>query len=514
MLVNFAICFLLVFAGHAECDRILGLFPYPSRSHLSVYSTLTKALAARGHELVVVSPYPLANPPSNYTDVDTMPAVKAFHDAVFSADVYEFADFPLHFILTSFWDEGLMVTDAFLQYEKVQNLLKDKRGFDLVIAEAFIDEAVYTFAQHFKAPLILISSMNGLHWINYAVGNPTPWSYYPNPMLTYIDRMDFSERLRNFLFSAAWDLGNQLHYFPKQNQLQQKYFGSGYPDVREIQNSVSLILLNAHFTMTFPRPLVPAIVEVGGMHVSPKNKKLPEDMQQFLDGATEGAIYFSMGSNLRSDLMPAEKIQQILAAFAKIPQRVLWKWESENLPNQPPNVKIGKWMPQQDILAHPNVRVFITHGGLLSAQEAAFHGVALIGIPIFGDQMLNVKQAERAGYAVVVNYQNISQEAFSWAIERALHDERIQTEAKRRARVVRDQPQTPLERAVFWTEYVLRHKGAPHLQSAAVSLEWYQLNLLDVYVFIASVLLSFAFLLRFCLQKLIRACSRAKVKSE
>ncbi|CAB3377025.1 Hypothetical predicted protein [Cloeon dipterum] len=417
--------------------RILGLFPYPSRSHLNVYSTLTKALAARGHELVVVSAYPLAKPPANYTDIDSMPAVRAIHDAIFNANVYDdFSDFPLYLIMTSFWDEGLWVTEEFLKYSKVQEIIQDKRGFDLVISEAFVDEAVYAFAFHFQAPLILISSMNGLHWINHAVGNPAPLSYYPNPMLTYTDRMEFTERLTNFLFTKMWDLGNYFYYYPKQNELKDMIFGPGLPDVREIERNVSLVLLNAHFSTTFPRPLVPAMVEVGGMHVSPKTNKLPADIQEFLDGATQGAIYFSMGSNLRSDLMPAEKIREILAAFAKIPQRVLWKWESDELAKRLENVKTAKWLPQQDILAHPNVKVFITHGGLLSAQEAAFHGVALIGIPIFGDQMLNVKQAERAGYAVVVNYHTISESSFSAAIAKALHDDRIQSEAKRRAKTL------------------------------------------------------------------------------
>jgi len=42
-----------------------------------------------------------------------------------------------------------------------------------------------------------------------------------------------------------------------------------------------------------------------------------------------------------------------------------------------------------------------------------------------------------------------------------------------------DQPLTPLEQAVYWTEYVIRHKGAPHLRSALLDLAWYQYLLLD-----------------------------------
>lgn len=46
---------------------------------------------------------------------------------------------------------------------------------------------------------------------------------------------------------------------------------------------------------------------------------------------------------------------------------MLWKWE-DDLPDKPSNIRIEKWLPQNDILGHPNVKLFITHGGLLSTQ--------------------------------------------------------------------------------------------------------------------------------------------------
>lgn len=42
--------------------------------------------------------------------------------------------------------------------------------------------------------------------------------------------------------------------------------------------------------------------------------------------------------------------------------------------------------------------------------------------------------------------------------------------------------ETPLERAVYWTEYVLRHNGTRHLQLSSRHLTWYQRNLIDVYL--------------------------------
>jgi glucuronosyltransferase len=68
------------------------------------------------------------------------------------------------------------------------------------------------------------------------------------------------------------------------------------------------------------------------------------------------------------------------------------------------------------------VKVFITHGGLLSAQEAAYHGKTLIGIPIFGDQRLNMKRAQVGGYAVLLELKNVTKESLLWALNEALHN--------------------------------------------------------------------------------------------
>jgi UDP:flavonoid glycosyltransferase YjiC (YdhE family) len=77
---------------------------------------------------------------------------------------------------------------------------------------------------------------------------------------------------------------------------------------------------------------------------------LHQDLQKYLDEAPDGVIYFSMGSNIRSTSMPESKRNAFLGAFSKLKQRILWKWESDTLPGQPSNVKLGKWLPQSDIL--------------------------------------------------------------------------------------------------------------------------------------------------------------------
>jgi glucuronosyltransferase len=88
---------------------------------------------------------------------------------------------------------------------------------------------------------------------------------------------------------------------------------------------------------------------------------------------------------------------------------------------------------------------------------------------------------------------------------------------KRLSAVYKDQPQTPLERAVYWTEYVIRHKGAPHLRSAAADLSWYQYLLLDVMLVLATgallVVFIFYIMLR-TLHKILKRTADRKQKSQ
>ncbi|PSN34574.1 hypothetical protein C0J52_18326, partial [Blattella germanica] len=99
-----------------------------------------------------------------------------------------------------------------------------------------------------------------------------------------------------------------------------------------------------------------------------------------------------LGTNVFSDQLPEERRHALISAFSELPQRIVWKWESDYLPRKPENVKISKWLPQQDVLAHPNVRLFISQCGVQSFQQAVFYAVPILGIPFIVDQKYNTKK--------------------------------------------------------------------------------------------------------------------------
>ena len=129
-----------------------------------------------------------------------------------------------------------------------------------------------------------------------------------------------------------------------------------------------------------------------------------------------------MGSHLKSVQLPLEKRKAILKAFSRLKQDVLWKFEEDSFPDLPKNVKISKWLPQSDILAHPNLKLFITHGGLLSTTEAVTRGVPIVGIPVMGDQPLNMKFNSAAGFGVAVDFDDLNEETLYNAITEVLNN--------------------------------------------------------------------------------------------
>lgn len=212
-----------------------------------------------------------------------------------------------------------------------------------------------------------------------------------------------------------------------------------------------------------------------------------QEIKGFLDSATDGAIFFSLGSNVKSSDLSQEKISILLNKFRNLKQKVLWKFETE-LPNVPHNVKIGKWLPQDDILAHPNVKLFISHCGKGGITEAKYHGVPILAIPLFGDQFSNAVNIVNEGWAVNLPLSDMNADTFSIVLDEALNNSTYARVARTLSNLNRDRPEHPLDRAAFWIEYVIRHNGARHMQSPAVHLNLLQYYSVDVYAFILIVL--------------------------
>jgi len=161
-----------------------------------------------------------------------------------------------------------------------------------------------------------------------------------------------------------------------------------------------------------------------------EGKPLPADLQQFMDSATEGVLLVSFGSVLQGSQVPQDKLAALLEAFGRLKEKVLFKWETDTLPGKPANVLLKSFLPQQDLLAHPNLKGFVTHAGYLSFEEALCHQTPMVATPICYDQFANAEEIEKLGIGRSVNFTDITGPKISELLDQVLHDSQFKAKAK------------------------------------------------------------------------------------
>ncbi|XP_058446067.1 UDP-glucosyltransferase 2 [Malaya genurostris] len=469
-----------------------------TKSHKIPFWELAKGLIPRGHNITFVSGFPadfamnglqeitpsgLVEYIRNYTNWDLLGARMR-------------GDLPL-----SLWDVfryAWQACDATLEDKEAMDLLG--RKFDLLILDGAYPECALGLAYRLGAPYMYINTVGFYTGTMSLAGNPSPYSTNPVFYRPLTDDMDFFQRVMNTIFSV-FTLPIQYGSVAVLQVILRKHLGSDIPNAWDLSRNVSFILQNGHATVTYPRPNLPNIAEIACIHCKPAGP-LPKDLEDFIAGAGEsGFIYVSMGSSVKAANMPDQLRKLLIQTFARLPYRVLWKYESSaSIKDLPSNVKLGRWLPQQDILGHRKLRAFVTHGGLLSMFETVYHGVPVVTMPVFCDHDSNAAKAETDGYALQLDLTTLTSEQLVRAIHRVIHDPKYRNDAKRRQMLLRDQRTTPLETAIYWTEYVLRHNGAYHLQTPARNLTFISYYGYDVVCFF----LITAYLLRLVIRRVLK----------
>ncbi|KAH8294653.1 hypothetical protein KR018_000882 [Drosophila ironensis] len=486
--------FVLVLVLRANADEgvqsssILALFPFPGRSQYIFAEHYLKELARRGHNVTVINTFGSDENVPNFRVI----GAKKIHElmAAFSSLMY---NTPVNQwkMLTMMTEFVNLLTTCIMDDPAVKDLLASGEKFDLAIFEMVQNEALFGLAQHFGAITMGISSYGTDRHIDELMGNLSPLSYNPMLLSSRTERMGFEDRLWNVWDALLLWLHKRIVHLPTQRDLYKTYFPDAKTSLDEVMDSFSLVLLGQHSSLSHPRPYLPNMIEVGGIHLKQQQvQPLPKEVADFVEQSPEGVIYFSMGSNIKSVDLPLNVRQALMETFASLPHRVLWKFEDDEMPDKPANVLIKKWFPQPDILAHPKVKLFITHGGLLSTIESIYYGKPVLGFPVFYDQHLNIQRAKQVGYGLSADLWSINATELVPLIQEMMGNPKYAAAVQTKSRLFRDQKETPLERAIWWTEYVLRHEGATHLRCAARDLGFVQFHGLDTWgLLIAAALL-------------------------
>ncbi|XP_022837626.1 UDP-glucuronosyltransferase 2B19-like [Spodoptera litura] len=469
-----------------DAAKILGFFPLPSISHQVLFRHLTQELAKRGHEVTVITTdvaFPNGDGPANLTEIDV-------HD-------FSYEQWRNLYKLTSTGEKDLIgqihgayhmlvkIVEMQLKVDKVQKMLKEEK-FDLLLLEACVRPALL-LSHVVKAPVIQVSSLGTIDYNVATIGSAWHPFLYPDSLSQRSYNLSIWEKIRELY--TYYQLNRVMQEVEDaENVMAKKLFGPNVPTISELKNNVDLMLLNTYPLWDNNRPVPPSVVYMGGLHQNPQ-KELPKDLKEYLDSSKNGVVYISFGTNVQPSLLPQDRVQMMAKVFSQLPYDVLWKWDKDELPGRSKNIKISKWLPQSDLLRHPNIKVFITQGGLQSADEAITAGVPLIGVPMLGDQWYNVEKYVHHGIGLQLDLLSMTEDDFKNAILTIVNNDSFRQNIKKLRSVMHDQPQPPLERAVWWTEHVLRHGGARHLRGPAANMSWADYLELELVFTVLAVLL-------------------------
>nr|XP_053656171.1 UDP-glucosyltransferase 2-like isoform X1 [Cherax quadricarinatus] len=449
--------------------KILLLLPMSFRSHRTIFMSLAEALAERGHKVVMLTNHPKSSSHPNIDEVTH--GLEYINDE----NINMFNDRKQGYKIMR--ESIVRLARDLYDVPVVKELYLRRKDFDLIVVSSLFNEMAYPFVYEIPFIAFLAREVNRRETV--VLGNVLNLAYVCSfghlctvPMSAWQRFLNVVSHIHEFYY------GQILVLLPKL----QKEISAHFPDLPpllDLERNMSMMFVNTYFSVGMPVPLLPSQVEVGAIHCRPANP-LSQELESWITGAgSPGVIYFSLGSFTKFTNIPVQYRDVFVQAFRRLPQRVIWKYDGD-LEDVPDNVMIRKWLPQQDILGHNNVKVFISHCGLLSMQEAIYHGTPVLAVPLFADQPSNSHFLTTSELGLSLVWEELTADKIVNGLNDIINDPKYQENVLRMSMQLRDTLMTPRELAVFWTEYVIRHRGAPQLRSPAAQLSWVEFLMLDV----------------------------------
>lgn len=293
----------------------------------------------------------------------------------------------------------------------------------------------------------------------------------------------------------------------------------GYLQNRSLEDvcrRTNMYFVAGDFSFDYLLPTMPNLVLIGGINSGPA-KPLEASLETFMQSSKEkGVVIISFGSLVKT--MDEEVINSIAEVTRALPYFFVWKLIADKQPNLGKNVKILEWLPQNDLLGHEKTVAFVSHGGNNGLWEAVNHGVPTVVLSMGGDGPSNgVKLTER-GMGLWMDLKDCSSEDLKYMISEVVEKKKYKENAKHVSLLYHSNDMTVSERIVFWTNYLLKTKGAEHLIPASVELNFFQYYLIDVIAFLTLLVLVAVFVSIFTIKRLFdmcrRLCSGSKFKRE
>ena len=353
-------------------------------------NSVSQQLLSRGHSVTTVKFFEDKLPPlpehQNFTLIDLF--LNNSQGELSFVERKEFAQYRLP--MDGLWNDGNSFTWS------IKSLFQQANVYDEA-CRVILHESLYKQLSHTKFDVAFVDLMLnecGLALVNRlntpAVGfgfslstGPQEFttmdslpSYVPVLMTNLPDKMNFFQRTLNLMHKILCKLYVNYIHSKVDTYIWRSLPES--PSSRTLSSELSGVLINTDFILDYPRAYPPTFRNIGGLQIKKDPGRLPGHIQRFIDNSGDaGVILFTMGFIFDPLSVPTKTISTYLSAFARLPQRVIFKYNSSEVAaTAPDNVLVLPWVPQQAILAHQKTKVFITHCGMHGVLEAIHHQVS------------------------------------------------------------------------------------------------------------------------------------------
>jgi len=465
--------------------RVLVLTVLGSKSHKIGLTPIMEELALRGHNVTIVTPYPSKEATQGISEI-VLKTSFGSEASWFKID-QEYDPFTMPFWIYHSYADFFKFFYATLMKDVQFRAIVDQKLVDLVIIDDSFNEYCLPIVEKLGVPFIFYSASTGYPSTWASMGASQELATIPNRFSGFDNEMDFYQRLQNAVTVSVVQLIRNWYTIPAMD----RHISADFPNTRsilDIERDASLFFISSKSATSWTRPLPPTVIPLGPLHVRAA-VALPSDLLSFVEGSGDaGFVLFTLGSMKSSEHMPKKYLNALMKAFARLPQRVVWKWDSDTKPDDlPANVLMATWLPQQDLLGHEKARLFITHGGLLGMQESTYHGVPLLALPFATDQNMNAAKANKEGNGLKLQWRVLDENTLYNAITTIINQPSFKGNATRLSLLMHDELVSPRDTAAFWVEYVLRHNGTKHLKMSSERMATYRYYLLDVAVCLGAI---------------------------
>ncbi|KAJ8040052.1 UDP-glucuronosyltransferase 2A3 [Holothuria leucospilota] len=500
-----------------KSSKILFFNGFGEDSHYSVAASLAEELSARNHSVTFLigsdsrhrAEHPLHSKLFNFifVEINSVAIKKIAHKLTLAA--FEGKNLLVEYNLMIELVREQARRCHFVFQPSILEKLKNS-NFDLVIFDATWPCCV-ALSEYLGTERVAIVPTALMPLVLRKMGNPVNPATTAESNFGLPQKMSFYQRVQNVVMilveKAATDDYVHAFFGHYLNPLGIKPYSDSLNDVNVFITAADPLLDKTVATM-------PGHVIAAGLttvHAKPLSQELEEFMQSSGD---DGVIVFSLGTYVSH--LPDKIVKIFRKAFSQVPQKVIWQWKNDESPHDmPENVKTMAWIPQNDILGHKKTRLLIFQAGNNGVYEAIYHAVPLLVMPLLGDQVDVAQRVVERGIGLKIDITTVTSQSVTKNIKTILTNPKYRNNVKHLSEMFHDYPLPPRVKAAHWIEHVLRF-GSEHLKSPDVDFNFFQLNLLDVSLFLTFVILIFIISLGFSIKKLAslisNVCREHKLK--